>query len=494
MSCLTHVIRIKLDRPLTNTVKRIEPTIIRHVDQAVRTPSGSCGVPSSVRSTPSRTRLRCRNRRPLEVSPLLPSLLSPSSFSPPKSPRIPFLPRSFVVAFALLSMMTSMATAPSYWCYRCSRFVRVWPRDAVVCPDCGGGFLEEVDSPPRPLPVSAASAEPRRRRFPSAAVDGAGVRRHHRSSAGERSPFNPVIVLRGPPEGRGDADRATGNSFELYYDDGSGSGLRPLPESMSDFLMGSGFERLLDQLAQIEVNGFGGGGGFEHPPASKAAIESMPTIEIADGHIMMESHCAVCKDPFELGAEAREMPCKHIYHQDCILPWLLLRNSCPVCRHEMPTDAPERGMAEPEADEQAHVAGNEEEMVGLTIWRLPGGGFAVGRFTGGRRAGERGLPVVYTEVDGGFTTGGAPRRISWSSRGSRSREGGGIGQAFRSFFSFFRRLRSSSTTSSRLSSESRSTSTSSLRSRRHSIFSRSSRSRTTNWALEDGNASAIARW
>ncbi|CAA6669392.1 unnamed protein product [Spirodela intermedia] len=106
---------------------------------------------------------------------------------------------------------------------------------------------------------------------------------------------------------------------------------------MSDFLMGSGFDRLLDQLALIEINGVGGR-GYDNPPASKAAVESMPTVEIEEDHVGTDSHCAICKEAFELGAEAREMPCKHIYHQDCILPWLSIRNSCPVCRHEMPTD------------------------------------------------------------------------------------------------------------------------------------------------------------
>ncbi|KAK2985594.1 hypothetical protein RJ640_000291 [Escallonia rubra] len=32
----------------------------------------------------------------------------------------------------------------------------------------------------------------------------------------------------------------------------------------------------------------------------------MPTVEIVESHIVIESHCAVCKEPFELNTEARE--------------------------------------------------------------------------------------------------------------------------------------------------------------------------------------------
>ncbi|OAY46123.1 probable E3 ubiquitin-protein ligase RHC2A [Manihot esculenta] len=341
----------------------------------------------------------------------------------------------------------------SYWCYRCSRFVRAWrqqaPDDRITCPDCETGFIEEFEIqedisnrrfPPPSSSAAASAAMLMVGALPS--TDQNNPVRRTRRNTGDRSPINPVIVLRGGSVGGGEGtseNESSGRGFELYYDDGSGSGLRPLPPSMSEFFLGSGFERLLDQISQIEINGLG---RYEHPPASKFAIESMPTVIISEGHTAIELHCAVCKEPFELESEGREMPCKHIYHSDCILPWLSLRNSCPVCRHELPGD-----------DESSNdqVFGeinndNEESAVGLTIWRLPGGGYAVGRFTGAR-SGMRELPVVYTEMDGGFNNGGLPRRISWESRGGgRGRENGGggrrgswvgLGRALRHLFTCF---------------------------------------------------------
>ncbi|EMS61834.1 hypothetical protein TRIUR3_14714 [Triticum urartu] len=120
--------------------------------------------------------------------------------------------------------------------------------------------------------------------------------------------------------------------------------------------------------------------------------------------------------------------------------------------------------------------------VGLTIWRLPGGGFAVGRFAGGRRVSERELPVVYTEVDGGFNNGGAPRRISWSSRGSRSSQRGVIRRMFDNMFACFGHTHSTNVTRA-----------SSSRSEWSSVFTRGLRSRSTSWRSQDSHADAIAR-
>ncbi|XP_010554613.1 PREDICTED: probable E3 ubiquitin-protein ligase RHC2A [Tarenaya hassleriana] len=329
----------------------------------------------------------------------------------------------------------------SYWCYSCSRFVWVSDPDFIACPDCDGGFVEQIQDPPDF--TRADSFHPRQRhshrrsanRFPLSAMYSAAadvVENSPRSavvrSRSQRSP-NPVIVLRGS----GQSDESEGpdrSAFQMYYDDGTESGLRPLPPSMTEFLLGSGFDRLLDQISQIELNANRNNRSWEHPPASKSAIESLPVIEIEPTHLESDSqsHCAVCKETFVLNSAAREMPCNHIYHPDCILPWLALRNSCPVCRHELPAEeiGTEGGGVEG-ATATATATTQEEEddesASGLTIWRLPGGGFAVGRIPGGRRGGDRMMPVVYTEVDGGrFADDRLPRRVSWGSRGGR---GGG---------------------------------------------------------------------
>ncbi|KAI3777982.1 hypothetical protein L2E82_06908 [Cichorium intybus] len=330
------------------------------------------------------------------------------------------------------------SSSSSYWCYRCHRFINVPAHrldSSLFCPDCNGGFVEELGSPEQ-IPESTLS-ESRRRRFPAEALYMDGNEQHSsgpspsppvlrraRRNPGDRLPANPVIVLRGHT-GNGNTptvESRNGGGFEMYYDDGAGFGLRPLPVSMSDFLLGSGFDQLLHQLTQIEANGLGR--IDQNPPASKAAIEALPTIEIQEVHISAESNCAVCKDAFELQTEVKEMPCKHIYHSYCILPWLTLRNSCPVCRHELPSDNQES------VSENTDDSNNE--AVGVTIWRLPGGGFAVGR-----RGREREVPVVLTEMDSGFNVNGGPWRSSWGSRGS---SGGGRGRwrgVFHSLFSCF---------------------------------------------------------
>ncbi|KAK4528426.1 hypothetical protein GAYE_SCF56G6369 [Galdieria yellowstonensis] len=74
-------------------------------------------------------------------------------------------------------------------------------------------------------------------------------------------------------------------------------------------------------------------------PVSKRAIEKLKTIQFSSENVPSTgSECVVCSESFQLGDEAKQLPCKHLYHSACILSWFRKHNSCPLCRHELPTD------------------------------------------------------------------------------------------------------------------------------------------------------------
>ncbi|AQK89282.1 RING/U-box superfamily protein [Zea mays] len=60
----------------------------------------------------------------------------------------------------------------------------------------------------------------------------------------------------------------------------------------------------------------------------------MPTVEIAGGNGNDDdtASCPVCLEDYAAGERAREMPCRHRFHSNCIVPWLEMHSSCPVCR------------------------------------------------------------------------------------------------------------------------------------------------------------------
>ncbi|CDP07382.1 unnamed protein product [Coffea canephora] len=98
-----------------------------------------------------------------------------------------------------------------------------------------------------------------------------------------------------------------------------------------DYVDAAGYEALLQNLAETDSGGRRGA-----PPASKASVEALETTEIKSE--LEALACAVCKDIVGVGEMVKKLPCGHGYHGDCIIPWLESRNSCPVCRYELPTD------------------------------------------------------------------------------------------------------------------------------------------------------------
>ncbi|XP_030547973.1 E3 ubiquitin-protein ligase CIP8 [Rhodamnia argentea] len=107
----------------------------------------------------------------------------------------------------------------------------------------------------------------------------------------------------------------------------------PHSAAPDDFFYAAEFDILLDQFVENEIAIRGS------PPAAKAAVDDLPLIILSESDVQSSGGvCAVCKDEVSVGDGVRKLPCSHYYHGDCILPWLAIRNSCPICRYELPTD------------------------------------------------------------------------------------------------------------------------------------------------------------
>lgn len=80
------------------------------------------------------------------------------------------------------------------------------------------------------------------------------------------------------------------------------------------------------------------------PPASKKVVRSLQRLSVQQADIDRlggsEAKCAVCQEELAPGMEVCVMPCNdaHVFHPACLTPWLEQHNSCPVCRHQLPTD------------------------------------------------------------------------------------------------------------------------------------------------------------
>lgn len=102
-----------------------------------------------------------------------------------------------------------------------------------------------------------------------------------------------------------------------------------LHSNPGDYAWGqSGLDAIVTQLlGQLENTG--------PPPADKEKISSLPTVAVTQDQVDTGLECPVCKEDYAVAEQVRQLPCNHFFHGGCIVPWLELHDTCPVCRKSL---------------------------------------------------------------------------------------------------------------------------------------------------------------
>ncbi|XP_028977672.1 E3 ubiquitin-protein ligase RNF126 isoform X2 [Esox lucius] len=259
-----------------------------------------------------------------------------------------------------------MAEAPPwpsrFFCHRCSEEISPRPPD-YTCPRCESGFIEELleeRSSENGSTSTISSGDQNQQPFEfalgvfddtfefGAGLGGGGTEdSRDADNRREREMASRQRYSARQPRGRHGVRRQVGRQEGVPTLEGiiqqlvngiiaptamQNIGVGPwgvLHSNPMDYAWGAnGLDAIITQLLnQFENTG--------PPPADRDKIKSLPTVLITQEHVGSDLECPVCKEDYSIGENVRQLPCNHLFHNDCIVPWLEQHDTCPVCRKSL---------------------------------------------------------------------------------------------------------------------------------------------------------------
>ena len=203
----------------------------------------------------------------------------------------------------------STTSMKKYWCHLCKKeFNKLYiPCIDIQCNYCGNTFCEELDNN---ISINSDSHPIHFEPFSS--------RNNNIDENNTNNLLNQILSSQGVLH-----PRSSGGLLDLILN-------YALIQNYNRNL-----EQIINQIMMNDNNKYG------NPPASQSSVDKLKNFNISEQKLKefgFENSCPVCKDEFLVNEDCILMPCEHHFHKNCLLPWLKERNSCPVCRFELPTD------------------------------------------------------------------------------------------------------------------------------------------------------------
>jgi E3 ubiquitin-protein ligase RNF115/126 len=229
----------------------------------------------------------------------------------------------------------------NYWCFVCKKECFVEDKgDSVACYVCGSDFVEEIDKEDDPKNFLPNIKQESTQRIIS-------VNNNNPTQNSSLGMFS-FSMSRGPNGEMQVSSNFNNSNLTSWFDrfqslfnfrpNFINLNSNPNTEGLLGFLNRHNndqpFENLLNFLMQNDPNRHG------NPPASKATVDNLPSEKITQDNIEQynENTCLICMDSYFIDNTVVKLDCSHYFHDLCILDWLKIHNTCPVCRYELKTD------------------------------------------------------------------------------------------------------------------------------------------------------------
>ncbi|KAJ8899221.1 hypothetical protein K2173_012397 [Erythroxylum novogranatense] len=94
-----------------------------------------------------------------------------------------------------------------------------------------------------------------------------------------------------------------------------------------------------DNMTYEELLDLGETVGTQSRGLSQELINMLPTSKCKFGSFFSRKRsgerCVICQMRYKRGEKQIKLPCKHVYHSECITKWLGINKVCPVCNNEV---------------------------------------------------------------------------------------------------------------------------------------------------------------